>query len=333
MKCCLSAISVISVVSSLLLLSFGCKNIVEADSAFRGLLYVYNGDLEELCCIEINEPPGSVQPLSGLIMVATREGNLLCFDSESYEFIEEYKVGPASPEGYTEMIQRTGSNSVYLTGAFGNVLQVSVSSGAVQDMFRVCQLPENLTIGGVSSEYFFLTDGITNNIIRVRLLHNKISGLHELSGNIRCVANHSTDSILVSISGETKIVFEISPGYLASTPVFLRESVCLASVPGADYSVAVIEDTIGTVNYHITPDSTGYGWFFENKSLISGSPRYAVSDNMFRTFVLSSAENQSSILTGYLHGSGYVSDEIPLQGIPMDIKFSSGVLYVLTAIE
>lgn len=312
----------------------GCKNIYEANTAYRGLITVFSQDLEEIGSIQIDEAPGCLMTFPGHLIVATKEGNLLLYDTETLDRIGIFTAGPAAPEGYSDMVYIPQRNSAYLIGSYGNILEIDLPACTVEEVFSVCQLPLHLVYGGYGSSHIYVSDGINNTFNRVRLSDNTINGFHKFDAAIRAVAQHSTDSILISSGGVTHIASVGSDGLFACRTAFSGETQCMGAIQNSAYTAAVIGGYIGLLSYHLNEDSTLYVWTFDKKVQVEGSPIRIGSNELHSAYLLSYTGSETITLCHYDYLYGSIQAQVELQGFPLDIEVTaSNTVFVLTAID
>lgn len=329
-------ISIILVlIAGVFLFVSGCKDITEADSAYRGQVTVFSENLAEIGSIPLDETPGCLMTFPGHLLVATKEGNLNLYDTETFELLEVLKIGPAAPEGYSEMVYIPGRNSAYLIGAYGNILDIDLPECTIEDMFSVCQLPSHLVYGGDGSSFFYVSDGINNTLSRVSLSTNSIVGSYQFDEAIRTAGLHAPDSVLVSSGGRTYIGGTTgSGGMMFFATAFIEEASCIGSIPNRDYTAAVFGGDVGIVSCHLNEDSTYFIWTFDQKMAVEGISLEMRCNENFSAYLLSYTGNETSVLYRYDYTNGSILDQVDIQGYPIDLEVtSSNNVLVLTAID
>jgi len=311
-----------------------CKSITEYDSVHSGKLIIFSSELEEIGSIPIDGNPGCIQAFPGHILIATKEGMLLLYDAESLEKIEEYQIGPAAVEGYSEMLYIPEKGSVYLIGAYGNIFEINLPECTVEDMFSVCPLPVHMVSGGENSESFYLVDGYNNRLVTVSLSLNTAVGFLNFDGSIRAIASHGTDSILVSTSEQTRIVLEIAPGLIASLPVIYQGADCLAMILRSEYSSAIYNGYMGVISISLDEVSGSYVWGFSGECPIEGIPVKIKCDDIQHCFAVTYSGDGSSTLYSYDYSSGSINQQVELEGFPLDMDVSpNGNVYLIIVQE
>ncbi len=330
LRFCLLPVAVAGIILSV----SGCKEITEADTLYIGQVTIFNSELEEIGSILIDESPGCLMTFPGHLIITTKEGSLLLYDSESLEMLGEYKVGPAAPEGYSEMIYNPSRNSAYLIGAYGNILDIDLPECTVENMFSVCQLPLDLIFGGDDSPYFYATGGIDNKLYRVNTSTNNTAGFVQFDEGIRTVTIHAPDSILVSSRGGTYIVFSESLELMISIRVFMADAKSLGTIWNRDYTAAVFGGNLGIVSCHLNEDSTHYVWTFDEQVEVEGNPFDICCNEIFSAYLLSYTWNETSALYRYDYSTGNIMGQVEIQGYPLDLKVTdSNNVFVLTALD
>lgn len=318
----------------ILLMFPGCKSITELDSAFKGEVVVLSSDLTVAGVISIPDGPASILVYPGHILVATIEGIILDFDSESLEKLGEYQVGPPSPSGYSEMIYSPVKGSVYLLGSYGNILELDLPECTVTDMFSVCQMPVHMVSGGPDSPYIFVSDGGTNEVIRILASTNVPSGSLDFNKSIRTMAPMDEDNMFVATGGKTEIISELAAGYLISIPMYPEEAQGIGPIWNREYTAAIFSGNIGILHQHLNPDSTEYTWSFEQTCPVEGSSFLLRCNEILHANVVSYTGGGECLLSSYDYTTGNIFHQVELNGFPIDMEVSqAGNVFVLTALE
>lgn len=319
--------------SALVLFGMSCKNITESDTAYHGEIQVYSSALEELGTIPVTDSPECILVYSGHILVATREGYLLDYDSESLEKLGEYQVGPASTDGYSQMTYNPANNSIYLIGAYGSILEIDLPEYTVSAVFSVCEAPVNIVSGGDNSEFLYVTDGINNKVIRVLTSINTISGSLAFNENIRAMAHYNQDTLLVSTTTSTYFLFEIATNYLISPMIYGDGAQGMSSVLNEDYTVTTFGEYIGVLIFKMSPDSTD-SWVFDRRCPVEGIVTELKCDGVSKGFLLNYSGNSTARIYSYNYTSGCILEERDLKGFPLDMDVSpSGNVFLLMAFD
>jgi hypothetical protein len=123
-------------------------------------------------------------------LVTSGSGILYRFDSGQMLLDTSFAVGAGSGAGYGDMV-RPKPGSVYLIGAAGKILEVSLQSNSVVDQFDAGPLP-NALCASATDQRFYVADGSDR---RVRELDS--------GSNTVLRASEPLDAIPVSITAES----------------------------------------------------------------------------------------------------------------------------------
>ncbi|MCD6589061.1 MAG: hypothetical protein J7K88_10980, partial [Candidatus Fermentibacteraceae bacterium] len=251
----ISAVLSAAVICSILFL--GCTNLTEYEMAFEAGLHIIAP--EDLAIIStISDIPGARSLLTypGNIFIASTEGLIYRYDSETRELVEAYQVALPSPAGFSQMVYCSLKNTAYLIGSLGKILEVSLPQCAVIDEFTVCQSPTKLTIGP-GSEYLFVADGPSTRIYQVSVDNNESYDNISIYFDIFCMEpSPNPDSMLVGTSAGIDLIEVLSPTCLRGTGLN-RDGpmVALAAVPDDTIFVGVGgagNASVGTVDVFIS---------------------------------------------------------------------------------
>lgn len=314
----------------------GCTDIAEFDHTFRsGVNIVSTPDLSLVHTIENISGARSLCPLPGCFIVATTEGTVIRFDSQTYEQTGSFKVGSPSSSGYFEMEYSPTESSVYIIGAFGQISEFHVPDMELMDTFTLCESPVDIEIGtDIEVAYFYLAGATSKRIFEVRLSSNIASRSCYLEFSPTCMAiDQAQDTILIGTVGETEMVsigtgpmrnriMDDFPGILA-----------IETIPDDTVFCAVFDYTKGTIatviNYF--PPVSGGCWI--GAVQIDGDIHYMCADSDGdHVYVLSYLGDNVSRLISYNCKSFLIESQIDLPGYPVDLEIcSGGMLLVLTA--
>ncbi len=99
--------------AALLFMVCGCTDLTEYDSTYEAGLYVISAP-----GLTISAELGpivegrSACPMAGAIWVATTEGEILSYDTETMQLTNTWQVGQPSPSAYSDMVFSSMENSV-----------------------------------------------------------------------------------------------------------------------------------------------------------------------------------------------------------------------------
>jgi len=331
----ISAVLLAAVICSILFL--GCTDLTEYEMAFKAGLHVIAP--EDFTVIStISDMPGarSLMMYPGNVFIASTEGLIYRYDSETLELVEAYQVDAASPAGFTQMVYCNLKNTAYLLGSLGRILEVSMPECTVIDEFIVCQSPTKLALGP-SSEYLFVADGPSTRIYQVSIDDNIAYDNVRIRFNIHCMEpSPNPDSMMVGTSDGVFLVEVLSPVSLRRTT--LKQGITclsLAAVPYDTIFVGVLgipPSLVGTIDlftsqFEEPPAPEIYGTI----GIEGTSHLLAMGQDWQHAYVLSYLGDNTSRLVSYNYRFTETPLELDLPGYPLDLKVSgNGVIYALT---
>ncbi len=324
----ISAVLFAAVICSILFL--GCTDLTEYEMAFKAGLHVIAP--EDFTIINtISDIPGArcLMVYPGNIFIASTEGLIYRYDSETLELVEAYQVALPSPAGFSQMVYCSLKNTAYLIGSQGKILEVSMPQCTVIDEFTVCQSPTKLALGP-SSEYLFVADGPSTRVHQVSIDNNQTYDNYKTNYNINCMEPfHNPDSMLVGTSGGLSFIEVLSPMSLRGVYMASGGSyTALAAIPNDSLFVYVTGSSLGTMNPFppFQPSQKGTSVLIEGTAHI-----IAMGQDWQHAYVLSYLGDNTSRLISYNHRFTETPQELDIPGYPLDLKVSgSGVIYVLT---
>ncbi|MCD4775023.1 MAG: hypothetical protein K8S15_03110 [Candidatus Aegiribacteria sp.] len=314
----------------------GCTDLTEFDHTLRaGVNIVSTPDLSLVHTIENISEARSLCPLPGCFIVATTEGTVIRFDSQTYEQTGSFIVGSPSSSGYFEMEYSPTESSVYVIGAFGQISELHVPDMEVLDNFSLCESPVDIEIGtDIEVAYFYVAGATSKRIFEVRLSSNIASRSCYLEFSPTCMAIDQTqDTLLIGTVGETEIVslgtgpmrnriMDDFPGILA-----------IEAIPDDTVFCAVFDCSKGLIAtiFNYFPPYAGSCW--SGAVQIDGDIHYMCADpDGYHVYILSYLGDNVSRLISYNCWNYLIEHSTDLQGYPIDLEIcSGGTLLVLTA--
>lgn len=323
--------------AAMFLSSISCTNLTEHEMAFKAGLHIISpGDFSTMSIISDMAGARSLLIYSGSFFVASTEGLIYRYDSESMELVEEYQVAAPSPAGFSEIVFSPLENTAYLIGPLGKILEISLPDCTVLDEFSVCQSPVKLALG-FESEYLFVVDGPSNSIYRVAINDNKPYNPISFYFTINCIepANNS-DSLLVGVSAAgIRLIEVLSPGTTRKTTLLpdgnyqafaaVPDDTLFVGVNGYSHASVGILDPFMEYLFVIPP------YFYGNIGIQGSTHLIAMGQDWQHAYVLSYLGDNTSRLISYNYCSCAIDQELDIPGFPLDLKVSgNGVIYVLT---
>ncbi len=313
----------------------GCTDIAEFDDAFSGGLHIISSvDLSTTSTITGIPGARSLLIYPGNIYVASTEGIVYHYDSESLDLIGEAQVGSPSPAGYYPIVLNGGDNSAYLVGTTGNILELSLPDCIVRDVFSVCQFPVALAVAPGNPPYLYVGDGPTNTVSQVSTRSNRLLESVDLQYEVICIeAGWYADSLLVGTSGPAFFIEEYGPSNLLVVDASgLSHCQSLASIPNDSNFVAVTRSQVGVVQFISDPvPGEPMIEFVGNIDIQGTNHLVAIGGDWQHAYVLSYIGDFTSRLISYNYVFKQIDQIVEIPGFPLDLKASnSGNIYVLT---
>lgn len=315
----------------------GCTDLMEFDHTLHaGITFVSTPDFSVVHTIENISGARSLCPLPGCVIVATTEGRVIRFDTQTYEQTGSFMIGNPSPSGYFEIEYSPKESSVYIIGAFGQISELHVPDMELMDNFSLCESPVDIEIGTeIESPYFYVAGAISNKIFEVRLSSNITSRSCYLESSPQCMAvNQAQDTILIGTVGETEIV-SVGTGPMRNRVMDDFPSIlAIEAIPDDTVFCAVFDSysagTIATILDYF-PQFGSSCW--TGMVSLDGDIHYMCAEtDGSHVYVLSYLGDNESRLVSYNCTSYLIENQIDLQGYPVDLEIcSGGTLLVLTA--
>lgn len=326
----------IALAAALLLLAVSCTDLTEYDDT-------YSAGVTSFSIYDLS-PGGSIPDIAGArslcatskhLLVATTEGYLESYDPGSLEHTGSYPVGSPSPSGYFFMDHSRYENSVYLIGAFGQIIEFSASTLSISDVFSVCESPVAMEFMEYEP-YYYVADFSSSRILELRAETNGVCRQRTLESSPLCLAmDHTQDTMLVGTTGITELLSVGSSGL-----IYRR---AMSDWPRIDAIEAVPNDTTLCTVFEISSSDFrlslvfryfppyGGGALWENVDFLPGDMHYLAVDTAGqRAFVLSYEGGDSSLLSGYYLEDHSLIGEVKVPGYPMDLDCGDNSVYALT---
>jgi hypothetical protein len=198
--------------------------------------------------------------------VATTEGTVIRFDLESWEQTGSFNIGSPFPSGYFEIEYSPTESTVYIIGALGQILELSVPDMEFMDSFIVCETPVDIEIAS-GKPFFYVAGASSCRIYEVSLENNAAGRYCTLASIPTCMAiDQCQDTMLVGTIAETELVYTgvdvMRRRRMGEFPTILA----IETIPDEndetrlcavfDYSIG----TIATILYYFRPDFYTLPW-------------------------------------------------------------------------
>ncbi len=326
---------VFTIIFSSLIFTSGCHKVTEFDTAFAGGLYVISSqDFSITNYVSGISGGRSLLVYPGNIFIASTEGVVSRYDSESTTLIEEFVVGSPSPSGFTQMALNASGNSAYLIGSLGQIVELSLPECTIKDVFTVCQSPVAIAVAPGNPSYLYVGDGPTKSINQVSIPDNNLLTSVTSYYNIKCIEpGWNADTILVGTSDRIYMVLEYGPGAisLVGNGFGSHNADAIAAVPYDSTFVVATESQVGLLEFlpDAVPGHPATG--FEYVDLEGSNHSMSLGHDSQHAYVLSYMGDFTCRLTSYNYVFNRIDQQVDFPGFPLDIKASSsGKIYVLT---
>ncbi|MBN1435137.1 hypothetical protein JW921_10280, partial [Candidatus Fermentibacterales bacterium] len=125
-----------------LLITAGCHDITEYSSeGVHGVHLIDTSDMSIYAVMDGFDGGRSLCSVNDTrFLVACNTGQLFTVDSEELSVVRAQSVGLPFSSGYNSMI-RANNGSIYLIGAYGQIIEYSTASAAVRDEFSAGPYP------------------------------------------------------------------------------------------------------------------------------------------------------------------------------------------------
>jgi hypothetical protein len=322
--------------AALLILS-GCTDLTEFDYSMRaGVNIFYTPDLENVHTIENISGARSICGLPDCFVVATTDGTLIRYDLVSYEQTGLFTIGSPSSAGYFEIEYSPTESSIYIIGAFGQIIELHVPDMDFIDDFSVCETPVDIEISmDIENPNFYVAGATLSRVLEVKKQNNGLSRICNMPVSPVCMGIDS-DTILVGTLDKTYIVSLNGAVMLQRQMSLFPEILAIETIPNDTNLCAVFDQstgTIATVLRYFPMYFPPYEPMWTGSVPITGVIHYmcAESDGS-NVYVLSYQGDNTSRLVSYNCNGYFIEKQIDLQGYPLDIAISpGGTLLVLTA--
>lgn len=314
-----------------------CTNLTEHEMVFKAGLHVISpGDFSTIGTISDIAGARSLLIYPGNIFIASTEGLIYRYDSETLELVEAYQVAFPSPSGFSQMVYCSLKNTVYIIGPLGKILEMSMPDCTVIDEFSICESPTKLALGH-GSEYLFVADGPSTRVHQVLIDNNEAYDNVFIYFTINCMEpSPNPDSMLVGTSAGIDLIEVLSPTDLRGTRLYQQGALlALAAVPDDTIFVGIkgIQSaSVGIVDVFIPQFVDPPPPEFYGAISIDGTAHFlAMGQDWQHAYVLSYLGDNTSRLISYNYRFSETPQELDIPGFPLDLKVSGdGVIYVLT---
>lgn len=312
-----------------------CSNFTEySGTPSAGLIVVDPENLELLGTLDGIEGGRALCAGPDLeFFVSSTSGELHVYNASTVTRDTTIVIGPGSSAGYGSMAYIPMTNSVYIIGALGTILEVDMDDCAVTDEFTAGSSPAFL-IPSRNFAFIYVTDPLGNKVHAVRTTSNTVqkTWLYAKTPTVMCMNTIGSDTILVSTNDSRGVAY-IQPTDFSSparkvnlAPVsdMARSdllNLIFAAHPGYGYPT-------GTVSII---DSLFPAFSVRNTVTVPGNPAFVTTHNDgMHLFILSTGESGGCTLFSYHLTQSAIVNSVDLPGTPVDMIMAGNRLVILT---
>ncbi|MFO7627437.1 MAG: hypothetical protein R6V62_09285 [Candidatus Fermentibacteraceae bacterium] len=265
--------------------------------------------------------------------VSSTSGELHIYNASTVTRDTSLVIGPGSSAGYGGMAYIPMTNSVYVIGALGTILEVDMDDYAVTDEFTAGSSPAFI-IPSRSFDFVYITDPLANKVHAVRTTSNTVqkTWLLAKTPTVMCENTMGSDTLLISTNDPRGVAY-VQPADFSSP----ARKVNLA--PASDMARSDFLNLMftahprygyptGTVSII---DSLFPAFSVRNTVTIPGNPAYVTTHNDgLHLLILSTGESDGCTLYSYHLALSSFVNSVDLPGTPVDMIMAGNRLVILT---
>jgi hypothetical protein len=312
-----------------------CSNFTEySGTPSAGLIIVDPGTLEIVGTLDGIE--GGRVLCAGLgyeFFVSSTSGELHVYNASTLTHDTTLVIGPGSSAGYGSMTHIPMTNSVYIIGALGTILEVDIDEYTVTDDFPVGSSPAFITPSR-GFDFVYITDPSVNKVYAVRTTSNSVqkTWLFARTPTVMCTCTMGTDTLLIS-TNDSKGVAYIQPMDFSS-PARKVDLAAAADIARSDFLNLMFAAhprygyPTGTVS---VIDSLFPAFSVRNTVTVPGNPAFVTAHNDgLHLLILSTGDSGSCTLYSYHLTQSVPLNQLELPGTPVDMIMAGDRLVILT---
>lgn len=317
------------------MLPLACSNFTEyPGTPSAGLLIIDPDNLEIVGTLEGVEGGRALCPGHDLeFFVSSTTGEIFVFDASTATLDTSFVIGPGSSAGYGSMAYIPATNSVYIVGALGTLLEVDMGGHTVTDDFTAGSSPSFITPSR-GFDYIYVTDPLNNKVHAVRTSSNTVQKTWMLDDTptVMLVNTMGNDTLLVSTSDPGGVAY-VQPADFSgpSREVSLPPASDMARSNFLDLMFAAHPRygySSGTVS---VIDSLFPAFSVRNTVTVPGNPSFLTTHNDgLHLFILSTGDSDGCTLYSYHLTQSALENSVDLPGTPVDMIMAGNRLVVLT---
>jgi len=312
----------------------GCHSVTEVSGSIQSsITFVSTSDFSIVNTLEGIEDGRSICSISNtLFFVYSASGRLYRVDSDEMAIDTSFVIDTATGQPSFGMTSPPPNSSLYVLGSGGQIIQVSVASSSVMDVFSPGPSTVALCSSHSSSDtMLYAVDGQDNYVREINPSSNSIVRSDVLWLSPSCVTIAlDGDSLLVGSEVDEAVAFvilDMGPMY-ARPPLDISRAVNdVIAFPSEDeyYFASCPEwgSGSGSVVKIERPQAA-------NRFGVDGHPvKLAADDDGHYLFVLSNTGGGTCLVTVIDEWFGGVVAEIPVNGLPRDMVIHGDGEYLL----
>lgn len=317
------------------LLLTACSNFTEySGTPSAGLLLLDPDDLTILGTLDGIEGGRALCAGSDLeFFVSSTSGELHVYNAQTLSLDTAMVIGPGSSAGYGSMAYIPMTNSVYVIGALGTMLEVDIDEYAVTDEFTAGSSPAFLTPSR-GFDFVYVTDPILNKVHAVRTTSNTVqkSWLLAHTPTVMCANTMASDTLLISTNDPRGVAY-VQPADFSS-PARKVNLAPASDIARSDFLNLMFAAhprygyPTGTVS---VIDSLFPAFSVRNTVTVPGNPAFVTTHfDGLRLLILSTGESGGCTLYSYHLTQSVLLNSVDLPGTPIDMIMAGNRLVILT---
>ena len=317
------------------LLLTACSNFAEySGTPSAGLLILDPDNLEIVAALDGIE--GGRALCAGLdleFFVSSTSGELHVYNAGTAEHDTSFVIGAGSSAGYGSMAYIPMTNSVYIIGALGTILEVDMDEYAVTDDFTAGSSPAFITPSR-SFDHVYVTDPLNNKVHAVRTINNTVQKTWLLAHTPTVMLDNTrgSDTLLISTNDPSGIAY-VQPGDFSSP----GRKVTLP--PASDIARSEFLDLMFTAHPRYgypsgavsVIDSLFPAFSVSDTITVPGNPALLATNNDgLHLFILATGDSDGCTLYSYHLTQSALVNSVELPGTPVDMILAGNRLVILT---
>ncbi len=312
-----------------------CSNFTEySGTPSAGLLIVDPDNFEIVGTLDgIEGGRALCAGLNNEFFVSSTSGELHAYNASTITHDTTIVIGPGSSAGYSSMAFVPMTNSVYIIGALGAILEVDIDDYAVTDEFTAGSSPSCITPSR-SFDFVFITDPLNNKVHAVRTTSNTVQKTWLLAHTPTVMLDNTmgSDTLLISTNDSRGVAY-VQPGDFSS-PARKVSLPPASDMARSDFLKLMFTAhprygyPTGTVS---VIDSLFPAFSVRNTVTVPGNPAFLTTHNDgLHLLILSTDDSEGCTLYSYHLSQSAFVNSVDLPGTPVDMIMAGNRLVILT---